>query len=59
MGRALNQDSQKEICLDDLRRHLADRLPKWWLPDEIRIVDRLPLGATGKVDKKNLREEIY
>lgn len=33
--------------LDALRTHLAERPPKWWLCDEIRIVDELPLGSTG------------
>ena len=39
----------------DLLDHLAVRLPKHWLPDEIRFIDTLPLGATGKIDKKQLR----
>ncbi len=46
------------IDLDDFRDHLAGKLPKWWLPDEIRIVDSLPLGATGKIDKEVLRAQL-
>ncbi|WP_240704866.1 long-chain fatty acid--CoA ligase [Croceicoccus sediminis] len=46
------------IDIDKLRDHLAGKLPKWWLPDEIRLVDSLPLGATGKIDKKVLRAEL-
>jgi fatty-acyl-CoA synthase len=38
--------------------HLAERLPKWWLPDAIEFVDALPLGATGKVLKRALRERF-
>jgi len=30
---------------------------KWWLPDEIFFKDELPIGATGKVLKKDLKEE--
>lgn len=40
--------------LADLTGHLQDRLPKVSLPDGIRIVPAMPLGATGKVDKKQL-----
>ena len=46
------------IELDKLRDHLAGKLPKLWLPDEIRIVASLPLGATGKIDKKALRADL-
>lgn len=46
------------INLDEFRDHLAGKLPRWWLPDEIRIVESLPLGATGKIDKKNLRAQL-
>jgi fatty-acyl-CoA synthase len=26
------------------------------MPDDVRFVDEIPLGATGKIDKKRLRE---
>lgn len=35
---------------------LEGKIAKWWTPDEIRFVDDIPLGATGKIDKKVLRE---
>jgi fatty-acyl-CoA synthase len=35
--------------------HLAPRVAKWWLPDEV-VFARVPLTATGKIDKKALRE---
>ncbi|HWM68234.1 MAG TPA: long-chain-fatty-acid--CoA ligase [Steroidobacteraceae bacterium] len=34
---------------------LQDRIAKWWLPDEVLFVERIPLGPTGKIDKKILR----
>jgi fatty-acyl-CoA synthase len=34
---------------------LEGRIAKWWTPDEVLFVDRIPLGPTGKVDKKMLR----
>jgi len=39
----------------ELRDLIAAELPKWWLPDQIEFVDDMPLGATGKIDKKSLR----
>jgi acyl-CoA synthetase (AMP-forming)/AMP-acid ligase II len=44
-----------EAALSDF---LVGRLAKWWLPDRIFVLDAMPLGATGKVDKKVLRR-IY
>jgi fatty-acyl-CoA synthase len=34
---------------------LQPRVAKWWLPDEVLFVERIPLGPTGKIDKKALR----
>jgi fatty-acyl-CoA synthase len=39
-----------------LVEHLADKVAKWWLPDDTVVVSELPLGATGKVLKTRLRE---
>lgn len=39
----------------DVLAHLANRVVKWWLPDEI-VFGPVPLTATGKIDKKALRE---
>jgi fatty-acyl-CoA synthase len=41
-----------------LKAHVAERVAKWWTPDEVRIVDELPIGPTGKVLKRELREAI-
>ncbi len=38
--------------------YLADKVAKWWLPDDMIIVESLPLGATGKVLKTKLREQF-
>ncbi len=35
--------------------HLEGRIAKWWMPDDVLFVDEIPLGATGKIDKKLLR----
>ena len=40
---------------DALRRHLAARFAKWWLPDDYVFVDEIPLTSTGKFLKSALR----
>jgi acyl-CoA synthetase (AMP-forming)/AMP-acid ligase II len=41
---------------DDLLAFLANRFPRWMLPDDVVILDELPHTATGKVMKARLRE---
>jgi 3-(methylthio)propionyl---CoA ligase len=36
--------------------YLSDKVAKWWLPDEVLVVDSLPHTATGKILKRELRE---
>ena len=40
--------------LDELREHLARRLPGYMVPAELMVLDRFPLNASGKVDKAAL-----
>lgn len=47
-----------EVDRDGLMEHLADRVVRWWLPDDIVFVDELPHTATGKVLKTKLREQF-
>jgi acyl-CoA synthetase (AMP-forming)/AMP-acid ligase II len=37
--------------------YLADKVVKWWLPEQVIFLDALPLGATGKVQKASLRRD--
>lgn len=46
------------LDLAELREFLAGRVSKWWLPDEIRPIDQIPHGATGKILKSKLREQF-
>ena len=43
------------IAAVDLRDYLATQLEKWMVPDAVEFIDEMPLGATGKVDKVQLR----
>ena len=35
---------------------LADKVAKWWLPDDLVVVDESPHTATGKILKTKLRD---
>ena len=44
--------------LDSVRAHLAPRFAKWWLPDDVILVDSLPRSGTGKYLKNVLRDRF-
>jgi len=44
------------LTTDDLSQHARRRLAKHLLPQEIRIIDQLPLNENGKVIKTELRK---
>ncbi|MEQ1708086.1 MAG: long-chain-fatty-acid--CoA ligase [Terricaulis sp.] len=35
---------------------LEGKIAKWWMPDDVANVEKIPLGATGKINKLALRE---
>lgn len=48
-----------ERALDEpaLRRHLAERLPRYMLPDAIFVAATLPRTPNGKIDRRDLERE--
>ncbi|RAK57910.1 long-chain-fatty-acid--CoA ligase [Phenylobacterium deserti] len=43
---------------DDFLQYLEGKIAKWWMPDDVVFVEEIPLGATGKIDKKLIRERM-
>jgi 3-(methylthio)propionyl---CoA ligase len=48
----------KDVTAEEVRAYLETKLMKWWLPDVIELVDALPIGPTGKVLKRTLRDKF-
>ena len=51
----------KEGEAEDKQEHLdflVGKIAKWWMPDDVVFLADIPLGATGKIDKKLLREQM-
>ncbi|MFT4906742.1 MAG: acyl-CoA synthetase (AMP-forming)/AMP-acid ligase II [Oleispira sp.] len=49
----------KNLTKETVYDFLADKVAKWWLPDDIIFVDELPHTATGKLQKRTLRDEYW
>ena len=45
------------ISDEELLAPLRESVPSWWIPDEIIRLDGMPLAATGKIDKIQLRAD--
>jgi fatty-acyl-CoA synthase len=43
---------------DDLLGFMQGKIAKWWIPDDVAIVDEIPHTATGKIQKMALRERF-
>ena len=48
----------QEPTKEDIAKFLETKLLKWWLPDAIEFIDALPIGPTGKVLKRTLRDKF-
>ena len=46
---------EKTLEKQEVIDFLAERVAKWWVPDEVLFVESLPVGGTGKVQKNDLR----
>ncbi|WP_293677898.1 long-chain-fatty-acid--CoA ligase [uncultured Phenylobacterium sp.] len=47
-----------QATLEEFLQFLEGKIAKWWMPDDVVFVDEIPLGGTGKIDKKLIRERM-
>ncbi|MEZ5138984.1 MAG: AMP-binding protein [Acidimicrobiales bacterium] len=43
---------------EELRSHLAELVPSWWVPDRYEVIDEVPKTSVGKFAKAELRERL-
>jgi long-chain acyl-CoA synthetase len=49
-------DYEDDLTEDDVREHLEGKVPKQAMPEEVHIVEEIPLTDVGKTDKQALKE---
>lgn len=42
----------------DFLDYLDGRIARWWMPDHVVFIDEIPLGPTGKIDKRALAARL-
>ena len=47
----------KDPSKEEILAFLEDKVAKWWMPDDVIFVSELPHTATGKLLKRDLRDE--
>ena len=50
--------SGAEVSREELLKFYDGKTAKWQIPDDVVFVDAIPLGATGKMLKTKLREQL-
>ncbi|MFM2372348.1 MAG: hypothetical protein RIS85_2070 [Pseudomonadota bacterium] len=48
----------EDISEGEMRSYLQQHVAKWWVPDAVAFVDQIPHTGTGKISKKDLREQF-
>jgi 3-(methylthio)propionyl---CoA ligase len=46
-----------EVESEEILKFLAQRVARWWVPEQVIFLESLPVGGTGKVQKTALREK--
>ena len=52
------READATVERDDILGFLNGKIAKWWMPDDVVFVDELPHTATGKIQKRDLREQF-
>jgi acyl-CoA synthetase (AMP-forming)/AMP-acid ligase II len=48
----------ESVTREEVLSFLLGKVAKWWIPDDVVFVDKLPLTATGKLSKLQLRRQF-
>lgn len=55
----LKDQQNKAIVHDDIMKFISQKLLSWQMPQQLIILDKLPLNLTGKVDRGALKKMVH
>ena len=47
------------LTKEEMLGFLEGKIVKWWTPDDVLVIDEMPMTATGKIRKLTLREQYW
>ena len=47
-----------QVTKEAVLEYMQGKIAKWWMPDDVAFVDEIPHTATGKIQKRTLREQF-
>ncbi|WP_353173954.1 long-chain fatty acid--CoA ligase [Acinetobacter rudis] len=50
------KQAQSQVTAHEILTYYVNKIAKWQIPDQVVFVDTIPVGGTGKILKKELRE---
>jgi len=50
--------SDAALSVLDIKRHCADRLPRYMIPSDVRVVAQLPRTSSGKIDRVRTKTAV-
>lgn len=59
----IKPEEGKEVTGDDIRKYLeeeyvaSEKIPKWWIPDKIQFLDKIPKTSASKKDRSVLKRK--
>jgi len=48
----------EEVTKEELLEFLEPRVARFWLPDDVAVIEEVPKTSVGKFSKKTLRERF-
>ena len=65
-GSETNDDSlsaylttKEELSINQLKEYLANQLPEYMIPHRFKVIDKMPLTTSGKIDRKALEDTEF
>ncbi len=49
---------ENEVAIKDIKKALETKLPPYMIPELIRVFEKLPLSANGKINRKKLIQDL-